>query len=120
MVSGYAHGDEVDLDALAMRAAAGDREALEDAAGRSIQPRVRRICGRMLLYPQDAEEATQDALLLVATKIHTLRGPQQVHHLAARGGLQQRPLDVPDPQAARRRAAHRRDARCTPTRAPPA
>ena len=39
-----------------------------------VQPRVRRICGRMLLYPEDAEEATQDALLLVATKIGTFRG----------------------------------------------
>ena len=66
-------GDEVDLDALAARAAAGDRAALEDVLA-AAQPRVRRICGRMLLYPEDAEEATQDALLLVATKIHTFRG----------------------------------------------
>ena len=28
----------------------------------------------MLLYPEDAEEAAQDALLLVATKIHTFGG----------------------------------------------
>jgi len=62
-----------DLDALAARAAAGDREALEDLLT-AIQPRVRRICGRMLLYPEDAEEATQDALLLVATKVHTFSG----------------------------------------------
>jgi RNA polymerase sigma-70 factor, ECF subfamily len=61
------------LDDLAQRAAAGDRTALEDLLAR-IQPRVRRICGRMLLYPQDAEEATQDALLLVATKINTFAG----------------------------------------------
>ena len=40
----------------------------------AIQPRVRRICGRMLLHPQDAEEATQDALLLVATKIGSFAG----------------------------------------------
>ena len=73
-----------------MRAAAGDRVALEQLLA-AIQPRVRRICGRMLLYPEDAEEAAQDALLLVATKIGSLRGPQPVHHLAARGGLQQRP-----------------------------
>ena len=66
-------GDEVDLDALAARAAAGDRAALEDVLA-AVQPRVRRICGRMLLYPEDAEEATQDALLLVATKIHTFSG----------------------------------------------
>jgi len=63
----------VDLDALAARAAAGDKDALDQLLA-EIQPRVRRICGRMLLYPQDAEEATQDALLLVATKIHTFGG----------------------------------------------
>ncbi len=64
---------EPDVEELAVRAAAGDRDALEDLLA-AIQPRVRRICGRMLLYPQDAEEAAQDALLLVATKIHTFNG----------------------------------------------
>jgi RNA polymerase sigma-70 factor (ECF subfamily) len=64
---------EPDVEELATRAAAGDREALEDLL-RAIQPRVRRICARMLLYPQDAEEAAQDALLLVATRIQTFNG----------------------------------------------
>ncbi len=62
-----------DLDALAARAAAGDQEALHTLLA-EIQPRVRRICGRMLLYPEDAEEAAQDALLLVSTRIHTFAG----------------------------------------------
>jgi RNA polymerase sigma-70 factor (ECF subfamily) len=62
-----------ELDALAMRAAAGDRSALEDLLA-EVQPRVRRICGRMLLFPEDAEEATQDALLRVATKIGQFGG----------------------------------------------
>lgn len=65
--------DPDDLDALAARAAAGDRDALEQVLA-EVQPRVRRICGRMLLFPEDAEEATQDALLLVATLIHTFAG----------------------------------------------
>jgi RNA polymerase sigma-70 factor (ECF subfamily) len=65
--------DEIDLDELALRAAAGDRDALEDLLA-AIQPRVRRIAGRMLLHPQDAEEAAQDALLLVATKIGQFEG----------------------------------------------
>jgi RNA polymerase sigma-70 factor (ECF subfamily) len=65
--------DPVDVEALAARAAAGDRSAL-DALLVEIQPRVRRICGRMLLYPEDAEEAAQDALLLVSTRIHTFAG----------------------------------------------
>ncbi|SDD81984.1 RNA polymerase sigma factor [Nocardioides lianchengensis] len=65
--------DPDELDALALRAAAGDRAALEDLLA-AVQPRVRRTCGRMLLYPEDAEEATQDALLLVATKIGQFGG----------------------------------------------
>jgi RNA polymerase sigma-70 factor (ECF subfamily) len=66
--------DEQDsLDALAARAAAGEQQALEELLV-AIQPRVRRICGRMLLYPEDAEEAAQDALLLVSTRIQTFAG----------------------------------------------
>ena len=65
--------DEIDLDELALRAAAGDKDALEDLLA-AIQPRVRRIAGRMLLHPQDAEEAAQDALLLVATRIGQFEG----------------------------------------------
>jgi len=65
--------DEPDLDDLARRAAEGDRAALEELLA-AIEPRVRRICGRMLLHPQDAEEAAQDALLLVATKIAAFEG----------------------------------------------
>jgi RNA polymerase sigma-70 factor (ECF subfamily) len=64
---------EPDLDELAARAAGGDATALDELLV-AIQPRVRRICGRMLLYPEDAEEAAQDALFLVSTKIHTFAG----------------------------------------------
>jgi RNA polymerase sigma-70 factor (ECF subfamily) len=64
---------EPDLDELAARAAGGDAAALDELLV-AIQPRVRRICGRMLLYPEDAEEAAQDALFLVSTKIHTFAG----------------------------------------------
>lgn len=65
--------EQDELDELAMRAAAGDRLALEEVLA-EVQPRVRRICGRMLLFPEDAEEATQDALLLVATRIQQFGG----------------------------------------------
>src|SRR6202012_3372469 len=61
------------LDELASRAAAGDQAALERLLA-EIQPRVRRICGRMLLSPEDAEEAAQDALLLVSRRIGTFAG----------------------------------------------
>ncbi len=66
-------GDDTDLDALAHRASAGDSAALERLLG-LVEPRVQRICGRMLLHPQDAEEAAQDAMLLVATKIGGFAG----------------------------------------------
>lgn len=66
-------GAEPDLESLAARAAQGDRDALEDLLA-AIQPRVRRICGRMLLHPEDAEEAAQDVLLLVATKVGQFDG----------------------------------------------
>jgi RNA polymerase sigma-70 factor, ECF subfamily len=65
--------DTPDLEGLATRAAAGDQHALDELLV-AIQPRIRRICGRMLLYPEDAEEAAQDALLLVSTRIHTFAG----------------------------------------------
>jgi RNA polymerase sigma-70 factor (ECF subfamily) len=65
--------DEPDLDALARAAADGDTRALDDLLA-AIQPRVRRIAGRMLLHPQDAEEATQDALLAVARNIGRFEG----------------------------------------------
>ncbi|WP_148614661.1 RNA polymerase sigma factor [Nocardioides rubriscoriae] len=61
------------LDALAVAAAAGDADALHQVLA-IVQPRVQRICGRMLQHPQDAEEAAQDALLLVATKIDQFQG----------------------------------------------
>jgi RNA polymerase sigma-70 factor (ECF subfamily) len=61
------------LDALALRAARGDRAALEEVLA-IVQPRVHRICGRVLVHQQDAEEAAQDALLLVATKIGQFEG----------------------------------------------
>ncbi len=63
----------LDLDALARAAAAGDAAALDELLV-AVQPRVGRIVGRMLLHPQDAEEATQDALLAVARNIGRFEG----------------------------------------------
>ena len=65
--------DTDELELLAARAAAGDGTALEDLL-REVQPRVARICGRMLLHPQDAEEATQDALMSMARNIERFEG----------------------------------------------
>ena len=60
------------LEVLARRAQ-DDPAALEDLLSR-VQPRVQRIVGRMLLHPQDAEEAAQDALLAVARNIGRFEG----------------------------------------------
>lgn len=60
-------------EALIERARAGDSAALEDLLAQ-ISPLVARQCRRVLLHPQDAEEATQDALLVIATKFGTWSG----------------------------------------------
>ena len=63
----------VDIEELARRASAGDRPALDELL-RKIEPGVLRHCTRFLPYRQDAEEACQDVLLNVATRISTFEG----------------------------------------------
>ena len=71
-----------DIDELARRAKAGDRDALE-ALLTAVRPRTLAICRGVLPYSSDAEDACQEALLNVATKI---------------GGRRElRPVDVPPP-----------------------
>ena len=60
------------LDDLARRAAK-DPAVLEELI-RQVQPQVMRICQRMLPHRTDAEDACQDALLAVATKVGTFSG----------------------------------------------
>ena len=62
-----------DIEELARRASAGDGPALDELL-RKIEPGVRRHCTRFLPYRQDAEEACQDVLLKVATRISTFEG----------------------------------------------
>ena len=64
---------DADPEELARLAAGGDRSALEELL-RLIEPRVLRQVSRLLPYRQDAEEATQDVLLTVATRIGTFEG----------------------------------------------
>ena len=73
MTDAWPDDPEIDLESLARDAGAGDSVAMDRLLA-AIQPRVRRITGRMLLFPEDAEEATQDALLAVATKLSGFRG----------------------------------------------
>ena len=54
-------------------ARAGDADAI-DILLREIRPLVQRRCARLLPFPQDAEEASQDALLTIAMKISTYTG----------------------------------------------
>ena len=62
-----------EIEELARRAAGGDTRATEELL-RQVQPQVLRHCARFLPYRQDAEEACQDVLLKVATKIGTFEG----------------------------------------------
>lgn len=62
-----------DLDDLVPRAQAGDQAAMEELLAR-LRPTVLRRCAKFLPYTGDAEEACQDALLVVATKIGDYAG----------------------------------------------
>ena len=62
-----------DLEHLAARAAAGE-EAVVPELLQAIRPQVLRRVSRFLPFREDAEEAAQDTLLQVATKIHTFKG----------------------------------------------
>jgi RNA polymerase sigma-70 factor (ECF subfamily) len=62
-----------DLEQLAARAAAGDESVLPELL-QAIRPQVQRRVAKFLPCHEDAEEAAQDALLTVATKIHTFKG----------------------------------------------
>ena len=57
-----------EIDDLARRAKAGDRDALESLLA-AVRPRTLAICRGVLPYSSDAEDACQEALLNVATKI---------------------------------------------------
>jgi len=65
--------DDLELDELVRAAQAGDPGALDDLLVR-IRPRVLQRCARLLPHHQDAEEAAQDALLLISTKLDTYTG----------------------------------------------
>jgi RNA polymerase sigma-70 factor (ECF subfamily) len=62
-----------DIDDLARDARDGDRDALESLLA-AIRPRVLNICRGVLPYSGDAEDACQEAMLNVATKIQTWGG----------------------------------------------
>ena len=75
-----------DLGTLAERAKGGDKHAMDDLL-RLVHPRVLRICRSVLPYSADAEDAAQEALLNIATKINSYSGRSSfstwVHSVAA-------------------------------------
>src|SRR5712692_9123555 len=58
---------------LVMRARAGDRTALEELIQRH-QGWIYNIAVRMLYHPQDAEDATQEILVKVLTRLSSFEG----------------------------------------------
>ena len=62
-----------EIDDLARRAQAGDRDALEQVLG-AIRSRTLNVCRGVLPYTPDAEDACQEAMLNIATKIGSWGG----------------------------------------------
>lgn len=62
-----------DIDALARRARDGDAQALEDLLA-AVLTRTLRVCQGVLPHTPDAEDACQEALLNIATKIGSWGG----------------------------------------------
>ena len=58
---------------LVLRARSGDRKALEDLVQRH-QAWIYNIAVRMLYHPQDAEDATQEILIKVLTRLSSFEG----------------------------------------------
>jgi RNA polymerase sigma factor (sigma-70 family) len=89
------------LDALAARAAEGDRRALEEFVSRATGD-VYNLALRMLGHPADAEDATQEILIKVVTRLGTFRGDSSIrtwiwriagnHLLSTRRGRHEMPL----------------------------
>jgi DNA-directed RNA polymerase specialized sigma24 family protein len=85
---------------LVAAAVAGDQPALEQVL-RAVVDDVRRLAQRMLWHPQDAEDATQEILVKVATRLSTFRGDARVttwvHRIAINHLLTTRRRRAEDP-----------------------
>ena len=73
------------LASTVQAAQAGDAAALEQVV-LAVRDRVYRLCLRMTARPPDAEDATQEILIRVITRLSTFRGeaafPTWVHRIA--------------------------------------
>ena len=85
---------------LVAAAVGGDRDALEELL-RLIADDVARLAQRMLWHPQDAEDATQEILVKVATRLSGFRGDARVttwvHRIAVNHLLTTRRRRAEDP-----------------------
>ena len=74
-VNPLAHAPETDADdrALVSRIREGDRDALEELVRRH-QAWIYNIILRMVYHPEDAEDATQELLIKLLTKLSTFEG----------------------------------------------
>jgi RNA polymerase sigma factor (sigma-70 family) len=61
------------LRALAFAAGDGDTEALEQLVA-AVQDDVYRLALRMLWHPEDAKDASQEALVRIVTRVASFRG----------------------------------------------
>jgi RNA polymerase sigma factor (sigma-70 family) len=85
---------------LVAAAVDGDQRALEQLL-RAVVDDVGRLAQRMLWHPQDAEDATQEILVKVATRLSTFRGDARVttwvHRIAVNHLLTTRRRRAEDP-----------------------
>lgn len=65
--------EEAELRAAIDRALAGDRRALAEVVA-AVKDRVYNLALRMLLYPEDAEDASQEILVRMVTNLSQFRG----------------------------------------------
>ena len=74
-INPLAHNASADHEdqSLVIRARAGDRKALEDLVQRH-QGWIYNIAVRMLYHPQDAEDATQEILVKILTRLSSFEG----------------------------------------------
>ncbi len=93
-----ATSDETDMASLVARSRDGDRAAL-DALVQAIQPTIYKLAQRFLMIPADAEDATQEILLKIITRLGQFDGRSQFktwvyavasHHLL---DLKKRPIE---------------------------
>ena len=71
-MTGAAVGPD-EIDELAHRAQAGDRDALESLLA-TVRPRALNVCRGVLPHLPDAEDACQEALIKIAAKIGSWNG----------------------------------------------